>query len=229
MAGARTVRQLSYEALGHCRETLYSPEMWESLKGHSPFDDLDLSNDRISRWHPINQAAYVDYRVFLPGFSLSAATDRPTMNSSVETRPPFLDENLIDFCARVHPEYKLRGMQGKWLLRRVAERWLPSRVARRWKQGYRADFSMTFFDSTRPAWVDQLLSPESLRATAYFTPAEVARRRAIQTRLGWKFPSGIPFDVAMTAVVATQLWHHIFCGGGLADLPTWSLPRVVSS
>jgi len=27
--------------------------------------------------------------------------------------------------------------------------------------------------------------------------------------------------MGMTAVVTTQLWHHIYCGGGLADLPRW--------
>ena len=26
----------------------------------------------------------------------------------------------------------------------------------------------------------------------------------------------------LTAVVATQLWHHQFMGGGLADMPEWS-------
>ena len=34
-----------------------------------------------------------------------------------------------------------------------------------------------------------------------------------------------PFiEMGMTSVVATQLWHHIYCGGGLCDLPTWSPP-----
>jgi hypothetical protein len=26
--------------------------------------------------------------------------------------------------------------------------------------------------------------------------------------------------------VTTQLWHHIFCGGGLCDLPEWSPPSM---
>ncbi len=30
--------------------------------------------------------------------------------------------------------------------------------------------------------------------------------------------------MGLTSVVATQLWHHIYCGGGLCDLPTWSPP-----
>jgi asparagine synthase (glutamine-hydrolysing) len=29
-------------------------------------------------------------------------------------------------------------------------------------------------------------------------------------------------DLSLTCVVATQLWHHTFFGGGLCDLPAWS-------
>jgi asparagine synthase (glutamine-hydrolysing) len=29
-------------------------------------------------------------------------------------------------------------------------------------------------------------------------------------------------EMGLTAVVATQLWHHQFMGGGLADMPEWS-------
>jgi hypothetical protein len=28
--------------------------------------------------------------------------------------------------------------------------------------------------------------------------------------------------MGLMAVVATQLWHHLFMGGELADLPEWS-------
>jgi len=29
-------------------------------------------------------------------------------------------------------------------------------------------------------------------------------------------------EMGLAAVVATQLWHHQFMGGGLADMPEWS-------
>ena len=39
-------------------------------------------------------------------------------------------------------------------------------------------------------------------------------------------------DLSLTCVVATQLWHHIYLGGGLCELPTWehaAPPRGVGS
>jgi asparagine synthase (glutamine-hydrolysing) len=73
-------------------------------------------------------------------------------------------------------------------------------------------------------WVDQLLSPESLRSTGYFNPAAVTRQRAWQVAIPRITPARFVYDVGLTCVVSTQLWHHLFCGGGLCELPTWQPP-----
>ena len=36
----------------------------------------------------------------------------------------------------------------------------------------------------------------------------------------------VSMSVALTMVVATQLWHHTFLSEDLADLPTWHAPDV---
>jgi asparagine synthase (glutamine-hydrolysing) len=227
LGGVRTVQQSIFEFVGRSRETLFSPGMWSQLKDHAPFDDLDLTNKRMPCWHPINQALYVDYRSFLPALLLSSKGDRSAMNSSVETRPPFLDEDVIAFCARIHPRYKLQRMMEKWLLRRVADRLLPRHVSRRHKHGFHATFALTFLEPDRPRWVDELLTPESLNRTGYFDPAAVQRVRDLLTRRRRILPH-YRYDIGMTAVITTQLWHHTFCGGGLADLPTWSHANACS-
>ena len=145
----------------------------------------------------------------LAGLLMISKGDRIAMNASVETRYPFLDDDVISFCAGIAPEYKLRGMTEKWILRQVAARILPARIANRPKTMFRASMSGSFLGPHRPSWVDQLLSPESLRATGYFDPAAVARQRAWQTRIPRITPARCVFDVALTCVVSTQLWHHI--------------------
>jgi asparagine synthase (glutamine-hydrolysing) len=213
-----------YELAARAREGLFSTRMWESLDGHDPYGELNLTNRRIRRWHPLNQGLYVDCHGVLQGVLVSTKADRVSMNSSVETRPPFLDEDLVAFCAKLHPGYKLWGLREKWILRRVAERMLPKRIAWRLKWPFMATFSMTFLGPERPGWVDQLISAESLRATGYFDPAAVERHRQRQVRGRWWPLASKTFDLGLTTVVATQLWHHTFCGGGLADLPAWSPP-----
>ena len=91
-----------------------------------------------------------DTRSCLPGMLLLSKGDRIAMNASVETRYPYLDEDVIAFCAGIAPEYKLRGMTEKWILRQVAARILPKQIANRPKTMFRASMASTFLGSHRP-------------------------------------------------------------------------------
>jgi asparagine synthase (glutamine-hydrolysing) len=222
ISGVRPAQQYMYEAVSIARGGLYSDDMWESLKDHDPYSDLEISNDSMKRWDPLNQSLYVGYKMMLAGLLMISKGDRVSMQSSVEARYPYLDEDVVNFCASISPKYKLRGMTEKWILRQVAAKSLPLKIANRPKTMFRSVLSKTFLGPDRPTWVDQLLSPESLHKTGYFDPKAVARERAMLN-----FPRMMPrqfvFDAALTSVVSTQLWHHLFCGGGLCDLPVWDL------
>jgi asparagine synthase (glutamine-hydrolysing) len=230
MGGVRTVQQELAELFGQTRERLFSTAMWSRLGDHSPYADVGPLNPRIARWHVLNRSLYVGYKTMLPGLLLAAKGDRVAMHSSVEARYPFLDQDVVRFCAALDPDYKLNGMKEKWLLRRAAEQLVPQAIANRPKTMFRATLARTFLGPQRPAWVDQLLSPEALRRTGYFDADAVASVRAWQSRAPrWTTVRNGTFDMAMTAVIATQLWHHTYCGGGLADLPTWTAPVVPES
>ncbi len=225
--GIRPAQQEMYELFAAGRSSLYAESMWERLGDHDAFGDLDLPTNRLTRWHPLNQSLYVGYKVMLPGLLMIAKGDRIAMNASVETRYPFLDEDVVAFCASLAPEYKLgSGLREKWLLRQVAERMLPRAIARRPKTMFRARMAKTFLEPGRPAWVDELLSPESLQRAGYFDPDGVAHQCWYQARMPRITPARGVFDIGLTCVVATQLWHHIYCGGGLCSLPTWEPPRI---
>ncbi len=222
--GLRTAQQDLYDLLGQSRSLFYGQGMWDRLGDHSAYADTGITNHRIGRWAPLNQSLYVGYKMMLAGLLLFSKGDRVAMNASVEGRYPFLDDDLIQFCATLAPEYKLRGRTDKWLLRQVAARTLPPRIARRPKTMFRASRLSTFFGPDRPGWVDQLLSPESLRATGYFDPRAIAKARKIPTWMPILTPKRLGLDLGLTCVVSTQLWHHTYCGGGLCDLPTWTAP-----
>ena len=66
---------------------------------------------------------------------------------------------------------------------------------------FRATMSGTFLGPARPSWVDQLLSPESLRATGYFDPTAVAHHRGWQVRIPRITPARFVFDEDPTNLV----------------------------
>ena len=180
----------------------------------------------MRKWHPLNQSLYVGYKVMLAGLLMIPKGDRISMHSSVETRYPFLDDDVIKFCSEIAPEYKLRGMREKWLLRQVAAKTLPARIANRPKTMFRSSLAATFIGPARPSWVDQVLSPESLEKTGLFDPKLVAKQVEYQRTIPRITTGRFVYDVGLTCVVATQLWHHVYCGGGLCDLPVWEAPRL---
>jgi asparagine synthase (glutamine-hydrolysing) len=206
---------------------LFSPWMWEQLDGHAPYEDLPIDLDRAKRWHPLNRSLYVGAKVLLPGLLLASKGDRVAMNSSVETRYPFLDEEVFDFCSRLPPEWKLRKLREKHILRKVAERWLPKSIAWRTKAMFRAPTDgFHGAEEKGPVFIDQLLSEESLRKTGYFDPQAVLHWRKVFRQMRPRSNPRVMIEMGLVGVIATQLWHHTYIDGSLADLPAWSAPVV---
>ena len=211
----------AYGLLSLSKLRFYAAPMREVLETTHPWAGLGINLERARRWHPLNRGLWVGARVTLAGHLLQAKGDRVAMHSSVEVRYPFLDEDVFDFTSRLHPRWKLRGFRDKHLLRLVAERWLPPKIARRHKVIFRAPLD-SFHMDPEPPFVGQLLSEESLRRTGYFDVAAVHHwRKAFRQMRAGSLPR-LSVEMGLAAVVATQLWHHLFIDGALSDLPTWT-------
>ncbi|MDY3562383.1 asparagine synthase (glutamine-hydrolyzing) [Gemmata sp. JC673] len=191
-----------------------------ALIGRAALDDLEIPAD-LHRWHPFNRQMYFGARVMLPGHLLASKGDRIAMHSSVETRYTFLDEDVIAYMAKLHPRWKLRGLlRDKFIERKVAERWLPRDVAWRTKKMFRApmdSWAAVRGGGAGGTWIDQVLSPDSLRKAGYFDAEAVAQARQRLARPG----GGVArtgLEMGLTGVLATQLWHHLYLDGSLCDL-----------
>lgn len=83
----------------------------------------------------LDAAQYVDLTFWLPGDILTKV-DRTSMAVSLEAREPLLDHHLVEFCARLPEKLRVKGGQGKWLLKKAMERYLPDDILYRPKQGF---------------------------------------------------------------------------------------------
>jgi len=211
-----------YGLMSMSKLRFFGPQLRAALADHDPYEDLAPTLDRVRRWHPLNRSLYWGARIHLPGLLLSLKGDRIAMHSSVETRYPFLDEEVFQFLARIHPRWKMKGFRDKHILRVLGERWLPRAIARRKKAMFRAPFD-SFFNDNVPTFIDQLLSEESLRKTGYFDVQAVQSWR--QRFRGYRAGSfqRTTTEMGLVGVVATQLWHHTFLDGSLADLPSQAI------
>lgn len=210
-------QSVMYNLVARSRDRYYSGELKERLGSFVAYQDLALDLERMRHWHPLNRSLYLGYKIQLAGLLLNQKGDRVAMANSVETRYPFLDEEVVAFAARLHPKWKLHGwLKDKYLLRKSAERVLPNEVAWRSKAMFRAPLAESFLANPRP-FVRDLVSPDSLARTGYFAAASVQRDCALLAKGEGRL--GTFARLGLGGVVATQLWHHLYLGGGLCDLP----------
>lgn len=211
-----------YGLMSIAKLRFYGEPMREVMHNGLPLAEVGLNTERLKHWHPFNRDLYIGGRVHLPGLLLNAKGDRIAMHSSVETRYPFLDEKVFGFLAKLHPSWKLRGFNDKYLLRRLASRWLPKEISWRRKAMFRAPFDSFHIDNP-PAFVDQLFSEESLRKTGYFDTNAVIHYRAAFKQMRSSSGHRLAVEMGLAGVLSTQLWHHLYIDSSLCDLPAVTL------
>jgi asparagine synthase (glutamine-hydrolysing) len=117
------------------RAQLYSPEFLRlrgDYRAEQPWEDLMRSAPARSG---LDRAQYADLKFWLPGDILTKV-DRTSMAVSLEAREPLLDHRLIEFAAALPERLRLKGGQGKWLLKKTMQRYLPDDILFRQKQGF---------------------------------------------------------------------------------------------
>jgi asparagine synthase (glutamine-hydrolysing) len=147
------------------RQRLYRPDLKAALQGHRAEDRYVAAMREAPAHDPLSRAQFADLKIWLPGDILTKV-DRTSMAVSLEAREPLLDHRLVEFAAKLPPELRLKGGQGKWLMKKALERHLPSEILHRRKMGFVTPIS---------AWFRGPLADEA---------AAVARGSAL-AELGW--------------------------------------------
>lgn len=161
--------------------------------------------DRVSNEDFINQMLYVDMKTFLPCLNLTY-TDKTSMANSMEVRVPLLDHELIELTARIPAGLKLKGLTGKYILKRAAEAWLPREIIHRKKAGFSAPVRAWLVRDLRDM-VEDLLSERNIRARGYFNYKFV--RQLLDDNLSGREDNSLKVFQLLTL----ELWHRAFMDG----------------
>jgi len=117
------------------RVSLYSPELRNLLSGYRAEQPFIDTMRRAQARSGLDRAQYADLTFWLPGDILTKV-DRTSMAVSLEAREPLLDHRLVEFAAGLPERLRVRGSQGKWLMKRTMRRYLPDHILYRPKQGF---------------------------------------------------------------------------------------------
>jgi asparagine synthase (glutamine-hydrolysing) len=119
----------------------------------------------------------LDLRFTLPDDYL-VKVDVASMAFSLEAREPLLDHELVEWGLRLPLVWKLRGGQGKWLLRRLAARYAPAEIAERPKQGFVVPMHHWLRGPLRE-WARERIEDESLTSRLELEHAAIGRLFAL--------------------------------------------------
>ncbi len=178
----------------------------DDVKAAAGNDWMDELHRRLpkdfDRYGQLARSQWLENFLFLSGYLLSSQGDRVGMANSVEGRYPFLDYRVVEFAATLPPDYKMHGLNEKYVLKRMMQHRLPDSVLKRPKQAYRAPIAQAFLSPGSRTWVNDLLGESRIRETGIFNPAAVTKLMdKVQTA-----PLVTEFDnMALSAILSTQL------------------------
>jgi asparagine synthase (glutamine-hydrolysing) len=119
------------------KQELMSGDLKAACRGYDPFETFAGHFKRVEKAGFLDQTLYVDIKTWLED-DILVKVDRMSMAHSLEVRSPFLDHRLVEFCARLAPEAKMRGGRQKAILKDVMEPFLPKDIVHRKKSGFNA-------------------------------------------------------------------------------------------
>lgn len=125
------------------RRQLYSAAFKESLGGYDALEVFKYHAARCGTDDPLALIQYLDLKTYLVG-DINTKVDRASMAHSLEVREPLMDHTLVEWLASLPSSSKIRGQEGKYLLKKAMEPKLPDDVLYRPKMGFAVPLARWF-------------------------------------------------------------------------------------
>jgi len=125
------------------RRQLFSPAFRKRLQGYRAVEVLRAHGTRAPSDDPLARVQYLDMKTYLVGDILTKV-DRASMAHSLEVRVPILDHELVEWMSRLPSSLKLKGREGKYLLKKAFEPHLPREILYRPKMGFAVPLASWF-------------------------------------------------------------------------------------
>jgi asparagine synthase (glutamine-hydrolysing) len=154
------------------RDALFSPEFKRRLAGHRALDVFHEHARRADTDEPLALVQYLDLQTYLVG-DINTKVDRASMAHGLEVREPLMDHPLVEWLATLPADLKVRGGQGKWLLKKALAPHLPDHILHRPKMGFAVPLARWFRgplrERVRSALLDGALTPTGIFDRRYLT------------------------------------------------------------
>ena len=162
---------------------------------------------------PLAATLHVDAQLALPDMMLHYF-DRASMAHSLEVRVPFLDHHVVEYCARIPADLKVRRLQTKYVLKQAARGIIPSRIIDKRKLG--------FFRGSTNGWLQAQLrdaAPELLFGSDTRSGEFLDRGLVRQLGLAHRDGSDSSNTQLLTGILMLEVWLQTYLPRALAPPP----------
>ncbi len=186
----------------------FSKDIQEKINGYNPAEELESTLPAgFTRWDSLSRAQWVEAKLLMSNYLLSSQGDRMGMANSIEGRYPFLDYRVIEYACKVKPQFKMNGLNEKYLLKKMMNGRLPDSVVKRNKQAYRAPITSAFLSDKEPGYVSEFLDSKKVASFNLFNP-EMVDQLTRRLRAGKNISEND--TMALTAIISSQLFYAMY-------------------
>lgn len=152
--------------------------------------DLDIAEEMM----------YKDAVTYLPD-DILVKVDRASMAVSLESRAPFLDHRIVEFAWSLPLSMKVKGSDGKRLLKDILHQYVPSRLVERPKMGFALPID-AWLRGPLKDWAASLLDEKKIRDEGFLNSLPIKEKweEHISGKRNWQY---LLWDVLMF-----QAWHE---------------------
>ncbi len=148
------------------RDQLFSDRFKSALGGYSAQQVFSGHAARADTDDPLALIQYIDLKTYLVG-DINTKVDRASMAHSLEVREPLMDHELVEWLATLPSSLKIRGQEGKYLLKKAMEPHLPPDILYRPKMGFSVPLARWFRGPLKARMREAVLGPR-LAETGWF-------------------------------------------------------------
>lgn len=208
---------------------IFAP-IWSTVKDVSTYDIFRSifkppRQDDLLPADYVNQSLYFEAKTFLQG--LLIIEDKLSMAHSLETRVPFLDNDLVDFALTIPIEYKLgclaevvqrgnrqkdisqylqKSRDGKLILRDMMRKYVPIEIVEKIKQGFSAP-DASWFQGESIDYVKSIMHDKHAHIYQYLD------EHYVRTKIGEHFQGKVNHRLLIWSLLSFEHWCKQYLEG----------------
>lgn len=188
--------------IGRIHRQIYSADIRGEHDSFSAWAHSPINVDRVRGLSSQKRRSYVDWKLRLSDHLLGEHGDRMFFSHSVEGRHPFLDVELLSFVAGIPDQYKLKGTNEKYILKKAAEGIVPEEILKRKKFPFQAPGMSAMIKRSGGG---EFLSDSMIRKYGIFDVDYVNQMKQVYCRQDFQLMGAYEIDYLMIVMTVTML------------------------